>query len=114
MKSLRKFLLPLAVGAILATPALAADLVLTVGSDGQATLTNKLAQSVYVMYLNTSDAQFGLAQPLAAGQSSNLRVNFAGAPTGTVWADGFELSHQPLAGHTPNSNGTYELSVLVQ
>ena len=114
MKSLRKLFFSLATAAVLATPAVAADLTLTVSANGQATLTNKLAQPVYVMYLSTSDARIGAAQPLAAGQSKVLRVSLAGAPTGSVWAEGFELNHQPLAGHTLNSSGAYELSVLVQ
>jgi len=113
MKPIQKTLLTLAVSALLAVPALAgSDLVLTYGANNSAKLTSNLAQPIYLTGFQHSNGYINLALQLAAGQT--LPLQLSGSRPTSLWGRALSANGKPLAGHTPDADGGYELSVLIQ
>lgn len=111
MKAIQKSILSLATTLLLATPALAGDIVLKPGVNSIA-LTNNLAQAVYVSALVTATDYIGMTMQLGAGKTGT--VMFSGPVPTSLTAHAFPENGQPLAGHTPSPQGFYVLSVSVE
>lgn len=111
MKAIHKTLFSLATALLLAVPAVAADITLKVGANNQLTLTNNLAQTVYLKALVSDSESMPILMQLDAGRSEVLL--FSGAVPFSLSARGLAVNGA-LDGHTPTSEGYYDLSVSIE